>query len=66
MSTERNPVRDITLAGGAVLLFTIVVIIISRFYYNNGFSPTGGIWLVGAVAGFVLVLLFSGYFFLNR
>lgn len=66
MSTERDLVRDITVAGGAVILFAIAVIIISLQTYENGFSPSGAFWLVGAIAGFVLVMLFSGYVFLNR
>jgi hypothetical protein len=67
MNLERDTVVEIAVSFTAVVLFTTTMIVIGRQYYNaNGFSPSGAIALVGAIAGFVVLMSVVSYFLAGR
>lgn len=67
MNTERDTVVQVVVSTAVVVLFTLVILIIGvRYYTDRGFEPLGAIALVGAVAGFVIVMSLAGYFIVGR
>ena len=66
MNLERDTVVEIAVSVAAVVLFTIAMIVIGNLYYTNGFSPSGAVALVGAIAGFVVLMLIVSYVLAGR
>jgi len=59
--------REVAVSVAAVVFFVIVVVVIgATFVTDGGLSPRGGIYMTGAVTGFVLVMAGVGYFLAIR
>lgn len=66
MDIERDTVVEIAISVTAVVLFALAILAIGTQYYDNGFSQEGAVALVGAVAGFVVVMSIAGYVLAGR
>lgn len=69
MDVDRNTVVEIAVSVGAVVLFVAVIVAIGDAYNRGGLSTDGGMALVGAIAGFVVVMSLLGVglaYYLNR
>jgi hypothetical protein len=68
MNIERDTVVEIAVSVAAVVLFALAIIAIGGTYYTRttGFSEQGAIVLVGAIGGFVILMLFVRYFLATR
>lgn len=69
MDVDRDTVVEIVVSVGAVTLFVAVIVAIGDAYNRGGLSTDGGMALVGAIAGFVVVMSVLGLalaFYLNR
>ncbi len=60
MDVDRETVVEIVVSAGAVGLFVAVLIGIGGAYNQGGLSASGGMALVGAIAGFVVVMILVG------
>ena len=69
MDVDRDTVVEIAVSVGTVALFIAVVVAIGDTYNQGGLSTDGGMALVGAIAGFVVVMSLLGIglaHYLNR
>lgn len=66
MNLERDTAVEIAVSVAAVVLFMIAMVIVGNQYYTNGFSPSGAIALVGAIGGFVVLMLLVSYYLADR
>jgi uncharacterized membrane protein len=61
MELDRETVTEIVVAVGGVLLFIATLVVVGLTFKNDGFSETGGLVLVGLVAGFIVVFTGIGW-----
>ena len=69
MDVDRDTVVEIAVSVGAVGLFVAVIVAIGSAYNQGGLSTDGGMALVGAITGFVVVMSLLGLglaYYLNR
>jgi uncharacterized membrane protein len=66
MELDRETVTEIVVAVGGVLLFIATLVVVGLTFKNDGFSETGGLVLVGLVAGFILVFTGIGWWLSSR
>ena len=68
MDIDRETVEEIAVSALAVGLFVVVIVGIGTVFSPGGaeFSDQGALVLVGAIAGFVLVMTGIGYFLSGR
>lgn len=67
MDVERETIVEIAASAIAVALFVVVIIGIGTAYSAGAdLSNQGALALVGAIAGFVLVMAGVGYFLAGR
>ncbi|WP_336343059.1 DUF7472 family protein [Halalkalicoccus ordinarius] len=69
MDVDRDTVVEIAVSVGAVALFIAVIVVIGDVYNRGGLSTDGGMALVGAITGFVVLMSVLGLglaYYLNR
>lgn len=69
MDVDRDTVVEIAVSVGAVGLFVAVIVAIGGAYNQGGLSTNGGMALVGAITGFVVLMSLLGIglaYYLNR
>jgi uncharacterized membrane protein len=66
MELDRETVTEIVVAVGGVLLFIATLVVVGLTFNNDGFSETGGLVLVGLVAGFIVVFTGIGWWLSSR
>ncbi|MEF8791209.1 MAG: hypothetical protein V5A61_13880 [Haloarculaceae archaeon] len=66
MEIERETMVEIAVSVGAVVLFVALIVGIGVTYGGRGLSAQGGVALLGAMAGFVLLMSVIGYFLAGR
>lgn len=66
MEIERETVLEIVVSVGAVLVFVAVMIGIGVTYGGRGMTSQGGVALLAAIAGFILLMTGIGYFLAGR
>ncbi len=66
MELDRETVTEIVVAVGGVLLFIATLVVVGLTFNNDGFSETGGLVLVGLVAGFIVVFTGIGWWLSGR
>lgn len=66
MEIERETVLEIAVSVGAVLVFVAVMVGIGVTYGGRGMTSEGGIALLAAIAGFILLMTLVGYFLAGR
>jgi uncharacterized membrane protein len=66
MELDRETVTEIVVAVGGVLLFIATLVVVGLTFKNDGFSETGGLVLVGLVAGFIVVFTGIGWWLSSR
>ncbi len=64
MEVDPEMVRQIVLSAGAVALFVVAAVFVGRTYAGSApgtdLAPTGGLALVGVLAGFILLMTLAG------
>lgn len=66
MEVDRETVMEIVVAVGGVLLFIATLVVVGLMFNNDGLSDTGGLVLVGLVAGFILLFTGIGWWLSGR
>ncbi|MFB6361057.1 MAG: hypothetical protein ABEH59_07005 [Halobacteriales archaeon] len=66
MELDRETVTEIIVAVGGVLLFIATLVVVGLSFNDDGFSETGGLVLVGLVAGFILLFTGIGWWLSSR
>ncbi|PSQ11453.1 hypothetical protein BRC93_05580 [Halobacteriales archaeon QS_5_70_15] len=66
MEIERETLLEIAVSVGAVVFFVAVIVGIGVAYGGRVLSDQGGLALLAAIAGFVLLMTGIGYFFAGR
>ena len=66
MEIERETVLEVAVSIGAVVVFVALIIGIGVTYGGRGLSSQGGVALLVAIAGFVLLMTAIGYFLAGR
>ena len=66
MEIERETVLEIAVSVGAVVVFVALIVGIGVTYGGQGLSSQGGVALLGAIAGFVVLMTAVGYFLARR
>ncbi|PSQ59220.1 MAG: hypothetical protein BRD23_04995 [Halobacteriales archaeon SW_9_67_25] len=64
MDVDAEMVRQVALSAGAVALFVVAAVVVGRTYGETApgteLTPTGGLALVGVLAGFILLMTLAG------
>ena len=66
MEIERETMLEIAVSVGAVIVFVALIIGIGLTYGGRGLSDQGGVALLAAITGFVLLMTAIGYFLAGR
>lgn len=66
MEIERETMLEIAVSVGAVIVFVALIVGIGATYGGQGLSSEGGIALLAAIAGFVLLMTAVGFFLARR
>ena len=66
MDLDRDTVTEIVVSVGGVLLFIAALVVVGQSFNDGGLSPTGGLVLVGLVAGFIVVFTGIGWWLSTR
>ncbi|KYH25167.1 hypothetical protein HAPAU_27510 [Halalkalicoccus paucihalophilus] len=69
MDVDRETIVEIVVSVGAVGLFVAVLVGIGTTYNQGGLSTDGGVVLVGAITGFVVLMSLVGIglaYYLNQ
>ena len=66
MEMERETVLEIAVSVGAVGVFVAIIVGIGVTYGGRGLSSQGGVALLAAIAGFVLLMTGVGFFLARR
>jgi hypothetical protein len=61
MPLDRETVTEIVVSVVGVALFIAALVVVGELYYDDGFSSTGGLALVGLVVAFILVFTAIGW-----
>ena len=64
MELDGETVRQILVAGLAVVAFVVALVVVGQTYSTNGgsaISATGGLALVGLLGGFILAMALVGF-----
>jgi hypothetical protein len=62
LSVPRETLVEGVAGAGSVLVFVVAVVVIGTLYDGRGLSATGALALVGAIAGFILLMAAVGVF----
>lgn len=61
MNSRQEIIHQVLSLGGSVLLFIAAAVVISTTFDDaNGMGPTGGLAMIGAIVGFVVLLAVLG------
>jgi hypothetical protein len=66
MATERETVVEIAVSVVSVGLFIAVIVGIGSTYNSDGLTNAGALALIGAIAGFVVLMSLVAYFLAGR
>lgn len=66
MATERETVVEIAVSVVSVGLFIAVIVGIGSTYNSDGLTNQGALALIGAIAGFVVLMSLVAYFLAGR
>lgn len=66
MATERETVVEIAVSVVSVGLFIAVIVGIGSTYNSDGLTNEGALALIGAIAGFVVLMSLVAYFLAGR
>ena len=66
MEIEREMMLEIAVSVGAVVVFVALIVGIGVTYGGQGLSSQGGMALLGAITGFVLLMTAVGFFLAGR
>ena len=66
MELDRETVTEIVVSVGGVALFIAALVFVGLTFNQDGFSSTGGLVLVGLVAGFIVVFTGIGWWLSTR
>jgi hypothetical protein len=64
MDVDAEMVRQLALSAVATLIFIVAAVVVSSTYAGSAtgtdLAPTGGLALIGVLAGFILVMALAG------